>query len=154
MGGHDSVIVLGPGLTSRALCSFCVLSTSRLACAIRANIMETLMRLPILICCLVIAPGLTVGCSRSGGPSSGDSSASPAYAIVYEATGQGTAEPVTYFDPTVNKESKEDGAALPWKKEVKAKSGDYITMSVIPKSSAYKVACRITASGREVASVP
>jgi hypothetical protein len=124
------------------------------------KLLKDMMRSLGIGCGLAVALLLAAGCS-SGEQSSG-SGGSEALTVVYEATGQGKASTVVYIGSPGDKPMTQQAPALPWTKEVKAKKGDYVSVSVVGESDfdsesgtagGAQVTCRITVNGKEVAAV-
>ncbi|MGH8903766.1 MAG: MmpS family transport accessory protein [Egibacteraceae bacterium] len=93
---------------------------------------------------------LVAGCAaRPGGDGIGDQTAT----VVYEVTGSGKANVITYSADESGGMAQETGVALPWRKEVTMKTGfGRIAVAHISAQNAEgdTITCRITVDGQVV----
>jgi hypothetical protein len=124
--------------------------------AIRQN-RGQVMRSSGTACGLAAVLLLIAGCSSSG--KSAAQTPEQTYTVVYEATGEGKAAAVVYIGSPGEKPKTQQSPTLPWTKEIKAKKGDYVSVSVVAEPDAdletgningAKMTCRITVDGKEM----
>jgi hypothetical protein len=80
-----------------------------------------------------------------------DSSSSGASNVVYEVTGTGKANNITYGDVTKGL-SQQNGTKLPWKKTVPSSEGFAAYGLTAQNGGSGDISCKITVDGKEVAS--
>lgn len=91
------------------------------------------------------SPGSSGGSNPAAPEASGDTAT-----VVYEVLGAKSANNITYSADGGGGISQENGAQLPWKKEVKIERGFAITQVTAQNAGSGTITCRITVDGEVV----